>query len=158
MTKHPLLLEVDLLRGLETLLARGPVAILTSSSPDELAALLTREARTFHTVEGDEARARLAAAEAEARARVEDAGEAQALARAQDARAAVALHAAAAAVSAADARAVLDRVTLLEPSENRQNSGRVPPGAAVVTLADDGWSLLDDEVARRAARDAFLGR
>lgn len=151
MTTRPLLLEVDLLRGLATLLQRGPVALVTTSSSADLAALLVREARTFHTVEGDAARARLATAEAEAAALADAPDEARALDRAAAARAAIAVHAAAATVTLQDARVVVDRLVRVDRAE------RAPAGATVVSLADDGWSLIEDEAARRAARAAFLG-
>ncbi len=152
MTTRSLLLEVDLLRGLESLLRRGPVAVVTTSSSAGLASLLVREAHVFHTVEGDEAHARLAAAEAEARVLADAPDEARALARIEAARAAIKAHAAAAAVSLDDARTVVDRLMLVDRPE------RAPAGTTVVVLADDGWSLLDDPAARSAARDVFLGR
>jgi len=152
MTKRPSLLEVDLLRGLQSLLLRGPVALITTLSPDALTVLLVREAHTFHGLEGEEARVRLLAAEAEARALADAPDEARALDRAEAARSAVAAHAAAAVVSPAAARAVVERLVLVERAE------QAPAGAQVVTLASDGWSLLDDTAAARVARDAFLGR
>jgi hypothetical protein len=117
----------------------------------ELIALLIREARTFHGIEADEARDRLRAAEAEARALVDAPDEARALDRAGAARAAIAAHAAAVAVDHDTARAVVGRLTLVDRAEH------APPGCTVVELAPDGWSLLEGEAAR-AAREAFLGR